>query len=416
MRKFACLLLCLGFLLGLALMNGSAAMAFDFLKSVENAAKSVEKKLDETFDKKNPGSDETHEEKIDQQKVANEAPKPAKRKTHQKGDSVVDSVKEQAGDMYKTGKGVFVKEEKKSPGAAKSTKAAKAPQKSAAQTKRRKAPASTPASVAKKPQTKAGGNPCGKGPKGMFGCYRFDVKDSDGKPIDRYVVDYKSLAGGGGGSHSGPGMWHLRPGKTQLVLKCRGKRKVFVFDVKPDQLIEREIVFPAVYKGKVSVAGSTTDGGFCVIYIRLNDPNTKKQMYFWSIKGRTESGYAESVVTGKYQVVAELEKTKQKIDLGIIEVKKGETVKKSVVFQRGTLSLTVNNSAGEAVASKVDIYDAKTNKHLLQRANARDPYVIELAPGNYIAKVSKYTGNENVPVKFTIKDKDAVVKEVALPN
>lgn len=115
MRKFACLLLCLMLLLGLAFVNGPAAKAFDFLKSVENAAKSVENKLDNTFGKKKPGSSESLEQKIDQQKVANEAPKPAKRKKPAAGEPIVESVKEQAGDMYSTVKGIFVTDEKRRP-------------------------------------------------------------------------------------------------------------------------------------------------------------------------------------------------------------------------------------------------------------------------------------------------------------
>jgi len=93
-------------------MNGSASMAFDFLKSVEDATKSAEKKLDKTFDKKNSGSDESLEEKVEQQKVANEAPKPAARKKPAKDEPIVDSVKDQAVDMYSTVKGVFVSDDK----------------------------------------------------------------------------------------------------------------------------------------------------------------------------------------------------------------------------------------------------------------------------------------------------------------
>lgn len=112
MRKLIFTLLCVSLGFGLHLMNGSASMAFDFLKSVEDATKSAEKKLDKTFDKKNSGSDESLEEKVEQQKVANEAPKPAARKKPAKDEPIVDSVKDQAVDMYSTVKGVFVSDDK----------------------------------------------------------------------------------------------------------------------------------------------------------------------------------------------------------------------------------------------------------------------------------------------------------------
>lgn len=269
---------------------------------------------------------------------------------------------------------------------------------------------------AKPVQVKAEANPCGNRKKGMFGCYQLHVKDADGNPIEKYTVEYKSLTGGSGGTHKGARQFSLEPGKTQLVLYCQGHKKVMVLDVKPDQLIEREIIFPAVYKGKVNVAGSTTDGGFCVIDFYLYDPETKKKMFSWSINGRSQSDYAHTVTTGKYHLVAEHKKTKQKKDLGIIVVKKGQTAKKSVVFKRGTLSLTIYGDSGKIISAKATIYDAKTNKVVRRGYNGDEPLVMQFAPGDYIAKVSKYSGNENVPVKFTIKDKDATVKEVTIPN
>jgi hypothetical protein len=264
-------------------------------------------------------------------------------------------------------------------------------------------------------KVKAEANPCGNIQKGRSGCLRLTVRDTDGKPL-KYVLDYKSLSGGSGGSHREPmELFRLTPGKTQFLLKCQGKRKAFVVEAKADQLVEREFVFPAVYKGKVAVNCKMGDGGFGNFGISLYDPETGKRKYS-TTDGADGKGTPFEVNTGKYRLVVDYRETKMKKDLGLIEVKKGQTLTKTAVLERGTASLTFYDSKGEMVGPDIRIVDSNTGKLIHAISGPPEPYVFQLAPGKYKVEAKKdYKSRKNIE-NISIKNNEVLTKDITLLN
>jgi hypothetical protein len=264
-------------------------------------------------------------------------------------------------------------------------------------------------------KVKAEANPCGNAQKGMSGCLRLSVKDTDGKPL-KYVLDYKSLSGGPGGSYREPmKKFPLTPGKIQFLLKCQGKRKAFVVEAKADQLVERAFVFPAVYKGKVAVNCKMGDGGFGNFGISLYDPETGKRKYSTTDKADGK-GTPFEVDTGKYRLEVDYRETKMKKDLGLIEVKEGQTFTKTAVLERGTASLTFYDSKGEMVGPDIRIVDSKTGKLIHAISGPPEPYVFQLAPGKYKVEAKKdYKSKKNIE-NISIKNNEVLTKDITLQN